>query len=84
MVIESVLKIKYSSKFAEFKDVIITTKEVNHWIYRPDPETRNRITAKFDWDAGNDENTELLVRTIFNFRVKDQEGNAVFRINNQE
>jgi len=77
------LKIKYSSKYAQFEEIIITTKEANQWKYRPDVETGNRITAKFDWNAGGDENTELIVRTIFNFRIGDPNGNAIFRINNQ-
>ena len=73
------LKVKYSNKIVPFQDVIITSKEANHWNYRLDEETQGRITVKFDWDDGDDENTILLIKTTFKFNV-EKDGNAVLKI----
>lgn len=74
------LQIKYSNKKIEFEDVIITSKDANHWKYRPDAETNGRITAKFDWDVQNDENSILLVKTVFKFETDRNGGNTVLKI----
>ena len=78
----SILKIKFSSKYAEFNDIIITSKETNVWQYRPDITTGDRITAKFeDWEkSAYSENIILLVRTIFNFRITNKEANFVLEL----
>jgi len=74
------LLVKYSNKKIEFEDVIITSKEVNHWNYRPDVETKGRLTAKLDWDIKDDENSILLIKTVFKFMNEEKNGNAVLKI----
>ncbi|MGB9003690.1 MAG: hypothetical protein WCC52_07795 [Nitrosotalea sp.] len=74
------LRIKYSNKKIEFEDVIIASKNANHWKYRPDAETNGRITAKFDWDVQDDENSILLVKTVFKFTTDRNGGNVVLKI----
>lgn len=76
----TILKVKYSSRYAEFDNVIITTKEANLWQYRQDIETGERITAKFDWNQDDPQNTSLLVKTIFNFQIKSDEANIVLEL----
>ncbi len=74
------LRIKYSNKIIKFEDVIITSKDVNHWKYRLDAETKGRVTAKFDWDIQDEENSILLVKTVFKFTADRDGGNAVLKI----
>ena len=74
------LLVKYSNKKIELEDVIITSKEVNHWKYRSDAETKGRFTTKFDWDIKDDENSILLVKTVFKFMNEEKNGNAVLKI----
>lgn len=74
------LRVKYSNKKIEFENVIITSKDVNHWKYRPDAETNGRITAKFDWDVQDNENSILLVKTVFKFTTDRNGGNVVLKI----
>lgn len=78
------LQVKYSNKKIKFNDIIITSKEVNHWSYRPDKETQERIKAKFDWDMNDTENSLLLVKTVFKFSNENKEGNAVIKIKDFE
>lgn len=75
------LNVKYSSKYTEFENIIVTTKTVNEWQYRPDQDTQGRLTAKFDWNITDTENTELLIKTVFKFTILNNDANVVFRIN---
>ena len=74
---EKFLKVTYSNKYVPFNNAIITSKEANIWEYRSISESGERLKAKFDWNYKDDENTQLLVMTIFNFKVKTPEGNLV-------
>lgn len=75
------LNIEYSSKYTNFEDIIVTTKTANQWQFRPDIDTEGRLTAKFDWDVDNEGNTELLIKTVFNFKILEDQANIVFKIN---
>lgn len=78
---ETSLQVKYSNKKIELEDVIITSKEVNNWNYRPGEESEDRFTAKFDWGIEDKENTVVLVKTVFKFTINEKDGNAVLKIN---
>jgi len=71
----TVLRVLYSSKYAKFDNVMIVSKYANIWEFRPDEDTGNRLTAKFDWDS-SEIDVPLLIRTRFNFEIKSTEANV--------
>ncbi len=75
------LQVKYSSEYAKFDDIIITSKSENIWQYRPDERTNERLIAKFYWENHEDPlNTILEVKTVFNFEIKRKEANMVLKL----
>lgn len=74
------LKVRYSSKYAKFDNIIIVSRDANIWQFRPDPITNERITAKFNWEYDDVENASLLVRTVFRFHNPSPEANVVLEL----
>ena len=75
------LRIQFSNKKIEFEDIIITSRDANHWNYRPDSETQGRLTVKFDWGTSDSENAILLIKTVFKFVNEDKNRNSIIKIN---
>ena len=80
----TILNVKYSSKYVQFSNIIIVSKEANRWQYRPDQNNEHRLTVKFDWEVDDPINTMLLVKTIFNFEICSPNANIIFNLPSQE
>jgi hypothetical protein len=76
------LKVTYSNKYMPFNDAILTSLESNIWEYRP-TETPTRLTAKFDWNYSDPEDTILRVKTVFYHMIVDVRGNLVIGLEPQ-
>jgi len=78
------LSINYSNKYIPFEHVMITSKEANIWEYRhvDDDSTKNRLKVKFDWNYNDPDNTLLLVQTIYNFKISEENGNFIIKPKN--
>ena len=72
-----ILPIIFSNKYIPFEEVFIVSKTANLWEYRPDTKTNGRLTSDFDWDYNDPQNVTVLVRTIFQFSIRNNYGNRV-------
>ena len=82
----TILKVIYSSEYAKFNDIIITSQPSNIWRYRPDERTTDeRLTARFHWGDSDDPiNTLLEIKTVFNFEIKPKEANVILKLPHSE
>lgn len=78
------IKVKFSSKYAKFDDIIITSEASNIWQYRPDELTNERLTARFHWeDYEYPMDAILEIKTIFNFKTT-KEANMILKLPHRE
>ena len=70
------LKVTFSNKYIPFDEVIITSRDVNIWEYRPNGDETGRLTVKFEWNT-HSLDAKLLVETVFNHEIISKEGNYV-------
>jgi len=61
---DHMLKIMWSNKFINLKEIIIGNNSDSEWLYKPDKHTNERITIEFEREIGDD---VLLTQTIFKY-----------------